>query len=96
MEIINLLFKANLHSLKIRRIIQQGRPFPFVTKFVRFLFVLCEVLPTNQIAAINSSSLIGRYLEEQLDVNLTTVKIFAFSLFPKDFVKKRGYKGQPW
>ena len=52
--------------------IQQGRLFSSVSKFV-LNNLRREILLTNQIVSANSTSLIGRYLENQLDVYWTTV-----------------------
>ena len=51
--------------------IQQGRPYSFVSNFVhitQYKYRL-ERLPTNQIAFVNLSSLIGRYLQGLLDAD---------------------------
>ena len=71
--------------------IQQCRPFSFVSKLVYDNHSL-DISPSNQIATANSSSLIGRYLEERLDVYWSTVMYFiVVSLFA---VWKCGYKGK--
>ena len=63
-------------------------PFTFVSKSV-FNNHRREIKPTNQIASIYSSSLIGRYLEQRrLDICCSTVLKFKVSLFPE--VKKKG------
>ena len=48
-----------LHRLRIKQMFKQGRPFPFVPKFVHDTHTL-EISPANQIGFVNSNSLIGR------------------------------------
>ena len=71
--------------------IQQGRPCSFVSNFVHINHRL-EPSPTNQKALIDISSLIGRYLQEQLDDDWSTVTYLVASLVRKVNVKKRKYK----
>ena len=47
--------------------LQQGCPFSFVSEFVLNNHRR-EISPTNQIVSSDSSFLIGRYLEERIDV----------------------------
>ena len=63
-----------MHILRMTRIVQQGHPFSFLFKFdLNNHIPVRVILPTNQIASANSSSLIGRYLKERLDVDWSTV-----------------------
>ena len=59
--------------------IQQGRPFSFVSKFVLKNCTRKNNSPNNQIGSASSSHLIGRYLGEGLDVcmGLTVTKVFS-------------------
>ena len=56
--------------------IQQGRPFSFVFKFVMIEYnCSLELSPTNQIVYANVSLLICRYLKARLDVYWSTVTV---------------------
>ena len=57
--------KCSQHRLKKTQRIQQDRPFSFVSK-IHHNHTL-EISPANHDSSVNSSLLIGRYLEERLD-----------------------------
>ena len=71
--------------------IQQGRPFSSVSKFVHLTHRL-EGAPANQIASAISSSLMSRYLEGLPDRNWSTVTFLKSIQFPDVNVKKCGDK----
>ena len=63
--------------------IQQGRPFSFVSKFVLFIYRR-EIRITRWLAFVISSSLIGRYPKERLNEDWSTEeRILVVSLFPE-------------
>ena len=61
------------NRLRIEQMVQQGRPCSFVPKFVLNNHNR-EISPTNQTASVYSSPLIGRHLEDRLDVDWSVVK----------------------
>ena len=79
--------------------IQQGRPFLFVSKFVHNLALkrspanqivslalylsICPIYPANQIASVISSSVIGQYLEGRLDVYWSALTYFVVILYTR-------------
>ena len=75
--------------------IQQGRPFSFVSKFILINLKL-EQSPINQIVFVNCSSPIGQYLQGRLHTDWSTVTYLVFILIPDVNVKNQIERGRPF